>query len=81
VLGRVNRKVAPRSELLVNHERPPCDSMIDRLMGSPHTSPVILGREECLADVAPLNRLPILHELVVALGGAFISSRLEFEVV
>src|SRR5580700_2327936 len=33
VTGRVNRKVAPRPESPMNHRRPPCDSIIERLMG------------------------------------------------
>jgi hypothetical protein len=34
-LGKVNRKVAPRSELAAAHNRLPCDSMMDRLTDSP----------------------------------------------
>src|SRR5438270_9597935 len=33
--GNVKEKHAPRGELLVAHKRPPCDSMIERLMESP----------------------------------------------
>ena len=35
IAGRLNRKVAPRSEAPSVHKRPPCDSMMDRLMRSP----------------------------------------------
>src|SRR5580693_2661329 len=34
-MGSVNWKVAPRPELALAHKRPPCDSMIDRLIESP----------------------------------------------
>src|SRR2546422_3707413 len=40
-LGRVKWNVAPGPELAAAHKRPPCDSMIDRLIGSP--IPVPLG--------------------------------------
>src|SRR5665213_3225893 len=38
----MNWKVAPRGELSVAHKRPPCDSMIDRLMDSPIPVPLSL---------------------------------------
>src|SRR5258708_6121845 len=34
-VGRVMKKLAPRGELAPAHNRPSCDSMIDRLMDSP----------------------------------------------
>lgn len=40
--GRVNWKVVPRSELAVADRRPPCDSMIDRLIESPIPVPCVL---------------------------------------
>ena len=42
VTGRVNRNVAPSAETPAAHKRPPCDSMIDRLMGSPMPVPLSL---------------------------------------
>ena len=38
-LGKVNWKVAPGPELDVAHKRPPCDSMMDRLIGNPMPVP------------------------------------------
>src|ERR1700687_1102102 len=35
LVGRVKQKLAPRGELLAAHKRPPCDSIMVRLMRSP----------------------------------------------
>src|ERR1700756_3013222 len=37
--GRVKQKHAPRGELSAAHKRPPCDSMMERLMLSPMPVP------------------------------------------
>ena len=37
--GKVKQKFAPRGELLAAHKRPPCDSMMERLMRSPMPVP------------------------------------------
>ena len=39
LVGRVKRKLAPRGELSAAHKRPPCDSIIERLMRSPMPVP------------------------------------------
>src|SRR5258705_6333831 len=39
--GKVKQKLAPRGELLAAHKRPPCDSIMERLIRSP--IPVPLG--------------------------------------
>ena len=38
-VGRVKQKVAPRSQLAVAHNRPPCDSTIERLIANPMPLP------------------------------------------
>src|ERR1035438_8531457 len=42
LVGRVKQKLAPQGELAAAHKRPPCDSMIERLMGSPIPVPLSL---------------------------------------
>src|ERR1700745_2348387 len=37
--GKVKQKLAPRGELLAAHRRPPCDSIMERLMRSPMPVP------------------------------------------
>src|SRR4030088_305895 len=39
LVGRVKQKLAPRGELSTAHKRPPCDSMMERLMRSPMPVP------------------------------------------
>src|SRR4030088_278237 len=39
LVGRVKQKLAPRGELSAAHKRPPCDSMMERLMRSPKPVP------------------------------------------
>src|SRR5580700_4647713 len=39
LVGRVKQKLAPRGELSAAHKRPPCDSIIERLMRSPMPVP------------------------------------------
>ena len=38
-VGKVKWKVAPRPELAVAHKRPPCDSMMERLIVRPMPEP------------------------------------------
>jgi hypothetical protein len=39
LVGRAKAKHAPRGELLAAHRRPPCDSMMERLIRSPMPVP------------------------------------------
>jgi hypothetical protein len=41
-VGNVKQNLAPRGELSAAHKRPPCDSMMERLMGSPIPVPLSL---------------------------------------
>ena len=52
-LGRVNWNVAPRPELAAAHKRPPCDSMMDRLIGSPMPVPLALVVKNALKIKSP----------------------------
>jgi hypothetical protein len=50
-LSKVIRKMAPRPDFESAHKRPPCDSIIERLMGSPNAGTLSLGRKECVEDL------------------------------
>ena len=52
-VGKVKRKVAPRPSLAVAHNRPPCDSTMERLMANPIPLPcdLVVKKAEKICSV------------------------------
>src|SRR5260370_19571597 len=56
VAGRVKWKVAPPPEAPVAHKRPPCDSMIEPLVGGPIPVPLSFVAKNALKICFPCSR-------------------------